>query len=58
MKTMTAVEFEALVKGGEVIKTQSFSNNQLTFDLSKGKNIYVFGQFAKKSFKVGYFKTI
>jgi hypothetical protein len=57
MQTMTAVEFQELEKQGKVTKTQKFSNIQLTYDLTKGKNIYVFGQWAKKDFKVGHFNN-
>lgn len=52
---MTAVEFQELEKQGKVTKIQKFSNMKLTYDLTKGKNIYAFGQWAKKDFKVGHF---
>jgi hypothetical protein len=55
MKTITAVEFEQLVKEGKITKTQAFSNNQLMFDMEKGNNIYVFGVWSKRNHKVGHF---
>ena len=55
MGRLTAVEFENLVKEGKVTKLQKFSNNELKFDLTKGKNIYAFGVWSKRDHKVGYF---